>query len=628
MPCRQDKRSGLPTRLDCVSRVGESVIPRSNSVSRSYVAPIAARLSEEHRAWQHSTVERQFSDDAVAALVAQFDGTGPADPVAAVDFCNSLESWLSTRVAEGAAGSLDDRRWADLWFMRGVQCQMEGDADATDLLKRSIACSKRAGYPRREILGLRALAVCFEQAGNPADSTRSIFEALDRAKELGEDLALARVMHTITMLHHTQGTYAHMLESALRTCHIAKRAGDRSLLRRVYCSVGIAYSRLGRADEGFDWIDRADALPSSPDQPLIQTYISLNRMLLLRFAGRLDEAAVLAKQQEGAGALMSSVDAARVAIDIAGIYLSVGKLDEAGDMLRRAAPRSPTEQTAAHLIEYYATAAKLYKARGDAPKALDMLERQVELDGKTRGAEAQARLIGLERRLARELVAKTEEIHHLRTVELVNKNQLLSDLIRQNEEILHVIVHDLRNPLAATLLLGDSLLLDLQDSVDADSLERLEFIKVATIEMRETIDKLVVSAAPGGGEDPTPASAAARRAVAQVSARSAERGVTIDGSIRDVDLLVDGALLRRCLEDVLWNAIETTRRGSVVKVEVDPTNSGATITISGDVTFDDHDFGARSLYIARRLIERMNGSITLSLAADETRHIATIDLRG
>lgn len=575
-------------------------------------------------------MQRQFSDEEIAALVAQLDGTGPADPTAAVRFCNALESWLDARPTEGTTNTFEDERWrADLWFMQGVLCQIDGDIDeAIDLLQRSITCSKEAGYVRREILGLRALAVCFEHAGRSADSTHAIFEALDQANELGDDLVLAHVTHALTVLHQSQGAHTQMLESALRTCDIAERANDVGLLSRAYCSVGVAYARLNRADEGFVWIDRADALPADPGQPIIATYLVMNRMLLLRFAGRIDEAAILAEQHEDVGALMSAVEGARLAIFIAGIYLEVGKLDEAEAMLGRAAPVSPADETAAHLIEYYATAAQLFEAKGDAHTALDMLNRCVKLSNKTRGSEAQARLVGLERRFAGELAAKTEEIHHLRTVELVAKNQQLSDLVHQKEEILHVVAHDLRNPLAATQLLGESLVFDLSGSIDAESLERLESIKDAAVEMRETIDTLVSSDSTKASQDLATVSAAVRMAVAQVGEQSAERGVSIQTAIQDVSVMVDGALLRRSLDDVLWNAIETTRPGSFIDVRVDAADPGVTIAISGDITFDEHFSGGRSLYIARRLIERMNGSITLSLAIEEARHVATIDLRG
>ncbi len=567
-------------------------------------------------------MQRDLSDEEIAALVDQLDGTGPADPDAAIEFCDAVATSLTSLPTD----QQDQHRWADLWFMRGVLSQIRGDIDqATTLLQRSIDVSKQVGYDRREILGLRALAMCFDNAGRPADSTQTIFEALDRANEFGDDLTLAHVSHALTVMHQTQGAHEQMLESALRNCAIAEQAGDVSLLSRVYCSVGIAYARLGRAEEGFVWIDRADALPLDPGQPLIQTYLVLNRMLLLRFAGRLDEAVVLAEQVAAATTTMTSVDAARLAIFIADIHLDMGNLERAEVMLDRAAP-DDANHTAAHLIEYYATAAQLYEAKGEAARALEMLHRQVSLDYRVRGSEAQARLVGLERRYAAELAAKTQELHHLRTVELVEKNQQLSDIVHQKEEILHVVAHDLRNPLAAAQLLGESLLADLQGTLDVDALERLGSISTAAVEMRRTIDTLVADST-GTTQSPTPVGTVVRLAVAHAAATSAERGVAIEDTIEDVDLMVDGALLRRSLDDVLSNAIETTREGSAVKVTVGPTDLGVAITVAGDIRFDDHFAGGRSLYIARRLVERIRGSITLSLAIEEARHVATIDLR-
>lgn len=569
------------------------------------------------------------SDAAIAALLVQFDGTGPTDPAEAVRFCDELESWLNEHAVEGtASGAEHQKQRADLWFMQGMLCQRRGELEAAlVLLEKSIDQSKLAHYSRRHILGLRSLSMCFETAGMQAQSTRCILEALDLADNDGDTHTLALVSHALTALYQAQGAYAQMLESALRTRELAERVDDSNLLIRVYSSVGVALARLGRVDEGFSWIDRAAALPVDESEPLVTVYFGLNRMLLLRFAGRIEEAAELADDYVDLIDDIPSADAARLAVLIAEIHLDVGHLEAAEDMLDRAALVARSEQMTSHLIDYYAAAANLNEAKGDPKTALGMIRRHNTLAEEIRGREAESRLVALERHSANEIASKTEEIHHLRTVELVEKNRQLSDLVHQKDEILHVVAHDLRNPLAAAQLLGESLMFDLRGKVGADSFERLEFVRDAAIEMRDTIDTLLDSQQTGLASDPAMVSTAVEGVIRDANPRCEARGVIIDLQGSDVDVMVDSALLRRALDDLLSNAVESVAPGNAVRISVDRTTRGARITLSGnDIIFDARDGGGRGLYIARRLIERMNGSLSVDAAGSESP-TAVIELR-
>lgn len=588
------------------------------------------KAASERLACHDDVVGHGFTEGDVAILVSQFDRIGPDDLAASADSCLALDSWIEASAADGLPDRPDlDRMRADLWFMQGALCHIRGDLDgAISLLQRSIDCSKRTGHVRRQILGLRSISMCFENAGMQSQATTSVFEALDGAEELGDDTTLALVSLTLSALYQAQGAYEQLLESALRTCEIAERVVGDDLLRvRAYSCVGIALAYVGRANEGFAWLDRASVLISDDAPSLFKAALGFNRMFLLRHAGQIDEAVALAEEQVDLLAQLPSHHAAAMSVTMAEVYLDAGNLVRAEEMLEHADELARSEQMTAHLIAYYAAAANLHEAKGDAARALEMMHRHVKLDGELRGGLARTRLVALERRFATDLAAKTEEIQHLRTVELVEKNNQLSDLIHEKDEILHVVVHDLRNPLAAVQLLGEALTMDLEGQIDDAATDQLGSIRSATAEMRDTIDTLLASHRSESLSDPVPVGTAVRLAVAQARKRSAERDISIEGVINDVDLPVDRALLQRSLDDVLWNAIETCSPGSFVGVAVDPTDAGAQITITGDVRFDEHFSGGRSLYIARRLIERMNGSIALSVSVEEARHITTIDLR-
>lgn len=573
--------------------------------------------------------ENRYTSDHIAQLLVQFDVTRLQDPPALQEYCDGLHRWIES--GNGVQDSAEvDRIRADLWFMQGMLCHVRGDLDAAiDHLHHAIDRSKQIGYVRRRILSLRSVSLCYENAGMQTDATRYIFEALDLANELGDDHTIALVSHTLTSLYQAQGAHAQLFESALRTRDLAERTDDTLLLSRAYSGVGVALAYVGRADEGFAWLDRAAALVAGVSDPLTEIYFGINRVFLLQMAGRTDEAVALGHEQVPLLNQIPTADSSRIAVLLAQGLVSIGDFDQAAEMLKRADKIVQDGPMTAHLPGYFKTAAKVCEAKGDATGALDMMRRYITLVNDLGGQKAQARLVALERHFADELAAKTEEIHHLRTVELVEKNNQLSDLIQQKDEILHVVAHDLRNPLAAAQMLGEALMIDLSDRLDDELLSRLGSISAAAIEMRATVDKLVVTQRSDAVGTLSQMTETVQLAVTSARGKANGRDVEINMTIDPIDFIANSALLRRALDDLLRSAIESSKPGDSVDLAVRTAASGGvSITIGGDgVRFAEQFRDGRTLYIARRLIERMKGSIEVSSTLGTTCEIATIELR-
>ncbi len=441
----------------------------------------------------HLGAELKTHRATVDALLVQFDVTRLENPAIIDEYCAELQVWLES--AEDSLPTIDlDRMQADLWFMQGMLCHVRGDLNAAiDHLHRSITHSEQFGYIRRRILSLRSVALCYENAGMQTEATRYISEALDLANALNDDHTIALVSHTLTSLYQAQGANEQILESALRTRDLAERTNDTQLLSRVYSGVGIAMAYVGRAEEGFAWLDRAAALVAGESTPLTEAYFGINRIFLLQMAGRIDEAVTLGHRIAPELERIPIADGSRIAVLLAQLSTAAGDFDRAAEMLELADKIVQDGPMTAHLGGYYKTAAKVREAKGDAVGALDMLRRHLRLNNELAGQKAQARLVALERHFADQLAARTEEINHLRTVELVEKNRQLATLVQQKDQILDVVVRNLRDPLAAAQELGDSLVIDLRDQLNSDALDRLRSIGQAATEMQTTIDILVAS---------------------------------------------------------------------------------------------------------------------------------------
>lgn len=568
---------------------------------------------------------RLFSSEHVATLLEQFDVTRPEEPAAAEEYCEALRVWIEACDSSTSSVDLDKMR-ADLWFMEGMLCDIRGDLDgAIEQLQRSIAHSEQIGYARRHILGLRSIAMCFENAGMQTESTACISEALDLAHAHGDDRDLALVSLTLSRLYQAQGAWGSLFDSSMRTCEIADRVGEPHLMSRAYSGLAIAFGHELRIDEGLEWIDRALAIIADCAFPLERLYLDLNRWFLFRKAGRVDESAAIAERLVETIDTLPSADAARLAVQIAETRLNVGDLDGAQEMLLRSEDTARGTQLTAHLIAYHEVSAKLHEARNDHERALASLRRQLMVERELWGGKAQTRLVAVERRFERELSAQREEIHQLRNIELVAKNDQLAALNHQKDEILNVVAHDLRNPLAAAQMMCDSLLIDADHGMSPDGLDQLTSMRAATSEMGATIDSLLHLQSGISPRHLSTVDDVVARSLAWVAGPASERQIGLKCDITPVVLNVDGALLRRSLDDVLWMEVQSVAPGGAISVSVRPHGAGARITlVSRPVVSEPDD---RQLYIARRLIERMGGSTTTT-DLDQSGTETVIDLRG
>lgn len=435
-----------------------------------------------------------FDQAALDRFLSQFELSGPAVPEGVEDFCVALESWIDEGLT---AGESMDEPLADLLFIRGMVDTARGDYEsAIARLHDSVDKSRHTGNHRRHIHGLCTIAVCFEYAGMQDQASDSIFQALELAESLGDRRVQAAVLHGLSTLFESQGSHEQMLESALRTHAVVEELDDRQLLLRSCNSVSLAYAHLSRCDEGLEWLMKALDLIDDGTPPAVETYLKLNLMYLHRRAGRLDEAVRLAHEHLPGIRELPAQHAAVLYVDLAELHLAVGDLDRSAEMLERADQVADSEWMKAHLLGYFNVAAQLHEARDEPSTALELLRQYMRLEDELRGRRAQTRLVAIERYFAAELAAKTDEVHQLRTVELVDKNDQLTAMIEKNAEILQVVVNDLKNPLAATRLLADLLMKEVADLDNGQALHLVESITSATVEMSDAVSRLLESQDP------------------------------------------------------------------------------------------------------------------------------------
>lgn len=174
--------------------------------------------------------------------------------------------------------------------------------------------------------------------------------------------------------------------------------------------------------------------------------------------------------------------------------------------------------------------------------------------------------------------------------ELAKKNALLMEqrdallrLQRQKEELTEIVVHDLKNPLAA--IASNAAFLSMAKEMNEDVRDGSRAIARAADNMLRMVhDILDVSRAEEAGmtlrRENVDVIALARRAAALMARRAEERrvvlGVDFDG--HELMAKIDADLVRRVVENLLDNAIRYTPHGSRVVLSVQ--NREARVQIS------------------------------------------------
>jgi two-component system sensor histidine kinase/response regulator len=172
----------------------------------------------------------------------------------------------------------------------------------------------------------------------------------------------------------------------------------------------------------------------------------------------------------------------------------------------------------------------------------------------------------LQLRRARRELARSNEV-------LVQQRDSLLRLSRQKEELMEVVVHDLKNPLAA--IVSNANYLTHVQGLDEDALECAKSISRASENMLRMVHNLLdLARSEDAGMslryEQLDLAALAQRTVSLMSHRAEERRVNVSFSAEGEEhsIEADADMLRRVLENLLDNAIRYSPKGGQVQVSV------------------------------------------------------------
>ncbi|GAB4229039.1 MAG: hybrid sensor histidine kinase/response regulator [Elainellaceae cyanobacterium] len=159
----------------------------------------------------------------------------------------------------------------------------------------------------------------------------------------------------------------------------------------------------------------------------------------------------------------------------------------------------------------------------------------------------------------------------------------LKNLLKLREDMVNMIVHDLRNPLAS-IVLATCLLPDLPHNSQQ---KKVEQIAIAGQQLQSLIDSLLIMAKLESGRfmlNPIEVdlSALCVSAVEDFEAIAAQKKLTIISELPEPggSVTVDPAIFRRVLDNLLSNAVKFSPSSSQVALQAEYTDDGAKIRIT------------------------------------------------
>ena len=161
----------------------------------------------------------------------------------------------------------------------------------------------------------------------------------------------------------------------------------------------------------------------------------------------------------------------------------------------------------------------------------------------------------------------------------------LRRLERLRDDLTHMVIHDLRNPL--TVIFGVLELLELKEAktLSAGTLELLTAGRRSVTEMLNMINSILDVSKMGAGEmkiqqEPCELNALIRSVVAATEPFPENRTVTFDAAEAALNIAVDVGLFRRVIQNLLSNALKYTPAGGNVRIAVSASASEVRVAVT------------------------------------------------
>lgn len=351
----------------------------------------------------------------------------------------------------------DELGVAEAKSSRANTLRQAGDVgQAVRLGREAVEVFERRGAGAQLGVALLNLGVASHVAGDleaaRAYYERSLREATGPARRSIENLAL----NNLGMLLSNLGEFGPAADALRQSAERKQAAGDRRGALVSHYNLAHVYQNQGRWAEARELCETALPVAREFGDPTSEGFVLYFLGLAEQHDGKL--AAAEARLRESLEVRRRAGDRYYLAESLralAEVALDAGAWDEAEGHVAEAMALAEETASPLHRERTLELRFRLRKAQGDAPAALADLEASVALRQQMRTEEAQRKLTRTTAFFEAELARRDAEIARVRNVELARalreaeeRGAELAEANRLKNELLALLAHDLRAPLA------------------------------------------------------------------------------------------------------------------------------------------------------------------------------------
>jgi signal transduction histidine kinase len=395
-------------------------------------------------------------------------------------------------------------------------------------MQKSLSLYQKLHDSKGEMYLMQNIGSVYLESGNLSLAQECFEYVLSAAKKLDDRTQQAMALGNIGVVHEKLGNHEQALEFHRECMAIVKSLNSMYHLAVAHCNLGLAYSNLGQLDEASQHLQQSLELSQKIGLQYIEAYSYYAIGCL----------SSKANDRNGSESTQTLQTALKIAEKI-----------HAKDLIAK---------IYLELAESYAKAGK-YEQAFLAHKAYHAANRELFSEESDRRLKVMGAVYEVEQ-------AKMQaEIYRLRNVELIEANQLKT-------ELMSIAAHDLRNPLQA--IIGFSELMLEQLNKQSELYRMTSTIYSAAQRMHELISDLLEMSALDAGKivlhkELTDVSSLVINTVSECRVQADAKKQTIECSLEpNVKAEVDAARLKEVFVNLISNAIKYSPCEKVISVSL------------------------------------------------------------
>lgn len=353
----------------------------------------------------------------------------------------------------------DQARIGNSYQLLGTSFWSRGDyQQAIEYYQQALLILKEFGERRDVARCYGNLGIIYERWSEYEQALDYHLKALAIFEELNDETTMCVACNNIGLVFYYQENYERARQYHRKSLELARKLDKPHSIARSYNNLGLLYRRMGDFEEALDFHTRAldiqQEIGDLRGQAMSHQNIGETKQSQEKYAEATrfhTRARELFEQLEDKNGLCEIFCA------LGNLANHTGHPEEALTHFQHSIELA--REIGAKSIELvcYEDMVKILEARGDFAAALDYAKKYIELREMVFNEEKTHHINRMQIIYETERREKEKEIYRLKNIELARVVARLQEVVREKTEILGIVSHDLKNPLASLNLFAELL---------------------------------------------------------------------------------------------------------------------------------------------------------------------------